>query len=172
MTQVSNVTNAIKIACDFVSVEHLSTTIGLVSTFRHHRISKQSGDDVLQLYTTLLHAWRSLFRFHELYSNHPDMGSEGACSSYPDQYFYSSLTDYEGGHSALRSSVADANPLDELINVQDAPPHVSLGSSLPTHGPQSRRRRKVGPRRNGNLNCPISSCSKQNFARVGLLDHM
>ncbi|KAH9048628.1 hypothetical protein EDB83DRAFT_2170073, partial [Lactarius deliciosus] len=55
--QVSNVTNAIKIACDFVSAEHLSTTIGLVSTFRQHRISKQSGDDVLQVYTTLLHAW-------------------------------------------------------------------------------------------------------------------
>ncbi|KAI9437080.1 hypothetical protein BJY52DRAFT_1107277, partial [Lactarius psammicola] len=55
--QVSNITNAIKIACDFVSVEHLSTTIGLASTFRQHRISKQSGDDVLQVYTTLLHAW-------------------------------------------------------------------------------------------------------------------
>ncbi|KAI9429749.1 hypothetical protein BJY52DRAFT_1133757 [Lactarius psammicola] len=53
--QVSNVTNAIKIACDFVSVEHTSTSISLVSAFRRHCISKQSRGDVLQVYTTLLH---------------------------------------------------------------------------------------------------------------------
>ena len=67
---ISNITSTIKIACDFISIEHLSTTIGLVSTFHQHRISKQSGDDVLQVYTTLLHAWFSLARFHELYSKH------------------------------------------------------------------------------------------------------
>ena len=116
-----------------------------MSTFRHHCISKQSGDDVLQLYTTLLHAWCSLFSFHELYSKYPDISFEGVCS-YPDQYFYSGLTDYEGGHSMLGSLAADASlPLDDLIGVQTnhAPPHASLGAM---HGSQSRRRRKAGPR--------------------------
>ncbi|KAI9446277.1 hypothetical protein H4582DRAFT_1793160, partial [Lactarius indigo] len=58
--QVSNVTDTIKIACNFVCIEHLSTTIRLASAFHQHHISKQSGDDVLQVYTTLLHAWCSL----------------------------------------------------------------------------------------------------------------
>jgi len=84
--QVSNITSAIKIACDFISVEHLSTTIGLVSTFRQHRISTQSGDDVLQIYTTLLHAWCSLARFHELYSKH-GVNFEGMSSLYLSQHY-------------------------------------------------------------------------------------
>ena len=176
--QVSNVTNTIKIACDFISVEHLSTTIGLVSTFRLHRISKQSGDDVLQLYTTLLHAWCSLVRFHELYSKHPDMDSEGAYSLYPSQYSYSSLTDCDGDRSTLRPSAADLNSFVEAMDLQadHAPPQVMPLSSGPSlsaiHISQSRKRRKTGPRRKGNLNCPVSPCLKQNFGRIGLLDHM
>lgn len=73
---------------------------------------------------------------------------------------------------------ADANSVDEAMDGQadHAAPHVmpiNPGPSLPyIHGSQSRRRRKAGPRRNGNLSCPVSSCMKQNFARVGLLDHM
>ncbi|KAI9446920.1 hypothetical protein BJY52DRAFT_1193828 [Lactarius psammicola] len=159
--QVSNVTNAIKIACDFVSTEHLSTTIGLVSTFRQDRISKRSGDDVLQVYTTLLHAWCSLVRFHELYSKHHDMDLEGC----------------DEDLSTLGPLAVDANSFDEAINVQTdhAPPHVTpirSGPSPTKHGSQSRRRRKAGSRRKGGLSCPISSCSRQNFARVGLLDHI
>jgi hypothetical protein len=147
--QVSNITNTIKIACDFVFVEHLSTTFELLSTFCHHHISKQSRDDVLQLYTTLLHVWCSLFSFHELYSKHPDISFEGACSSYPDQCFYLSLTDCEGGHYTLRSSAAmDVNLFDEAIDVQanHVPPHVSLGLSLSTmHGSQHHRCQKAEP---------------------------
>ena len=176
--KVSNITSAIKIACDFISVEHLSTTIGLVSTFRQHRISTQSGDDVLQLYTTLLHAWFSLVGFHELYSKHPDMGSGGACRPYSGQYFYSSLIECDGHHCGSRSSAADVISFEEAMDVQadHAPPHVmpiSSGPSLSTvHSSQSRRRRKAGLRRKGNLSCPVPSCMKENFARLGLLDHM
>ncbi|KAF7984188.1 hypothetical protein HWV62_15956 [Athelia sp. TMB] len=58
--QVSNAADAIKIACDFVDVDNLAETQGLVSEFRLQRIATGSGDDVLQLYNTLWHAWCSL----------------------------------------------------------------------------------------------------------------
>jgi hypothetical protein len=146
-------------------VEHLSTTIGLVSTFRHHRISNQSGDDVLQLYTTLLHAWCSLVRFHELYSKHPEMDSEGVCSLLPTSIY----TQAQSAEHATSSEVMN-------IETDHAPPHVMPTSSNPplatTHDSQSRKRRKPGARRKGNLSCPVSTCVKLNFSRVGLLDHM
>jgi hypothetical protein len=133
---------------------------------------------VLQLYTTLLHAWCSLVRFHELYSKYADMDSEGARNSYPNQYINSSLTDCDGDRSTLIPSAAGANSVDGAMDGQadHAAPHVmpiNPGLSCPAiHGSQSRRRRRAGPRRNGSFSCPVSSCMKQKFARVGLLDHM
>jgi hypothetical protein len=155
----------------------------LVSTLRQHRISTQSGDDVLQVHTMLLHAWCSLVRFHELYSEHPDVDFEGSCSLYPDQHFYSYPTDCGGSLSTPRPS-ADANPFDDAMSIQNdhAPPHatpspsqispgLSLGATaMPAS--QSSRRRRVGRRRNGTLSCPVSSCLKQNLSRIGLLDHV
>ncbi|KAH9009263.1 hypothetical protein EDB84DRAFT_1659384 [Lactarius hengduanensis] len=163
--QVSNVTSSIKIACDFISVKHLPDTIRLVSTFRQHRIFKQSGDDVLQLYTTLLHAWCSLARFHELYSKDPHVGSEG-CGENSGTW----------GSSAVDASSSDAM----AIRIDHAPPHMALSMpvnsdppSRAAHGSQSRRRRKVGqPRRNGDLSCPVAPCKKQKFKREGLLSHI
>ncbi|KAL6299902.1 hypothetical protein BKA93DRAFT_741529 [Sparassis latifolia] len=59
--QVSNEMDAIKIACDFLSVEHLLQTQDLIAQFRYQRIRSTSGDDILQFYTTLWYAWSSLF---------------------------------------------------------------------------------------------------------------
>ena len=61
--------------------------------------------------------------------NHADMDSEGACSSYPNQYFYSSLTDCEGDHNTLMPSVADANSVDEA----DQCPSMHLPMSVWAH---------------------------------------
>ncbi|KAH9911478.1 uncharacterized protein BXZ73DRAFT_56941, partial [Epithele typhae] len=59
--QVLNVQNAIKIACDFVSVQNLSVTASLRSKQREHRIkSGGHGEDVLQLNTLMWHVWQSL----------------------------------------------------------------------------------------------------------------
>jgi hypothetical protein len=59
-TQVSNCSNAIKIARDFISIDTLSHSERLISEFREQRLSTGSGDDVLQLYNTLWHLWMSL----------------------------------------------------------------------------------------------------------------
>lgn len=54
---MSNASDAIKIACDFLSVESLEATEHLVREFRQQRLATGSGDDVLQLYKTLWYAW-------------------------------------------------------------------------------------------------------------------
>ncbi|KAF7964645.1 hypothetical protein HWV62_4521, partial [Athelia sp. TMB] len=63
--QVSNAADAIKIAYDFVDVDNLAKTQALASEFRLHRIATGNGDDVLQLYNTLWHAWCSLVEKEE-----------------------------------------------------------------------------------------------------------
>jgi len=60
--QVSNAVDAIKIACDFISIENLAATYRLVGEFREHRLSQRTGDDVLQLFVTLWFAWMWLSR--------------------------------------------------------------------------------------------------------------
>ncbi|KAJ3537342.1 hypothetical protein NM688_g6705 [Phlebia brevispora] len=62
--QVSNCTNAIKVACDFISVCNLPITESLADEFRQHRLQVGEGTDVLQLFTTISYAWESL---HSLY---------------------------------------------------------------------------------------------------------
>lgn len=54
--QVINMTNAIKIACDFISVENLDATLQVSKELRRHRLS-EGGEDVLQLLLTLWYAW-------------------------------------------------------------------------------------------------------------------
>ena len=55
--QVSNATDAIKIACDYVSIANLQRTHQLLAEFREHRLLTNSGDDVLQFYTVLWYAF-------------------------------------------------------------------------------------------------------------------
>ncbi|KAA1475960.1 hypothetical protein DENSPDRAFT_760878, partial [Dentipellis sp. KUC8613] len=54
--QVSNMTDSIKVAYDFVSVENLPTTVHLAEEYRRERLVKD-GDDVLQIHRTLWDAW-------------------------------------------------------------------------------------------------------------------
>lgn len=57
--QVMNKTNAVKIDCDFVSMENLDATAQVNEELRRHRLSG-TGEDVLQLLLTLWHAWTHL----------------------------------------------------------------------------------------------------------------
>ena len=57
--QVANKADAIKIACDFISVQNIHVTHRLVSEFREHRLAVGKGDDVLSLYDTLYRAYVS-----------------------------------------------------------------------------------------------------------------
>ncbi|KAA1479430.1 hypothetical protein DENSPDRAFT_855380 [Dentipellis sp. KUC8613] len=56
---VSNYTDSIKVACDFVSIENLPTTLQVAQEYRQERLVKE-GDDVLQIYKTLWDAWNCL----------------------------------------------------------------------------------------------------------------
>lgn len=56
MLQVRNIRNAVKVACDFVSVENLERTCQVASELRLQRLVSQ-GDDVLQLPMLLWYAW-------------------------------------------------------------------------------------------------------------------
>ena len=55
-------TNGIKIACDFMSIENLDATVQVRKTLHKHHLSQgdAKGDDVLQLYLTLWYAWKHL----------------------------------------------------------------------------------------------------------------
>ncbi|KAH9907650.1 uncharacterized protein BXZ73DRAFT_60386 [Epithele typhae] len=56
--------NAVKIACDFVSLHNLDVTAGMVPQQRAHRLNSGGhGEDLLQLDTLVWHAWRSLSTF-------------------------------------------------------------------------------------------------------------
>jgi len=57
--QVANKADAIKIACDFISVQNIHVTHRLISEFREHRLAVGKGDDVLSLYDTLYRAYVS-----------------------------------------------------------------------------------------------------------------
>ncbi|KAI0057527.1 hypothetical protein BV25DRAFT_1778221, partial [Artomyces pyxidatus] len=58
--QVSNQTDSIKIACDFLSVENLAASCHLANELRRQRLVRGFGEDVLQVPTCLWYAWSSL----------------------------------------------------------------------------------------------------------------
>ncbi|KZP02820.1 hypothetical protein FIBSPDRAFT_668874, partial [Athelia psychrophila] len=59
--QVSNKADAIKMASDFICAENLTATVDVSHELRRHRVAtgKDSGEDVLQITTTLYHAWKA-----------------------------------------------------------------------------------------------------------------
>jgi len=62
--QVSNAVACIKIACDFVSMENLQRTRQVASELRQQRLCTGTGQDVLQLFTTLYYAFVALRTTH------------------------------------------------------------------------------------------------------------
>jgi hypothetical protein len=57
--------DAIKIACDHVSIQHLDQIEQLIVEFREQRLASGHGEDVLQFYTMLWYAWLSLRQLRE-----------------------------------------------------------------------------------------------------------
>ncbi|RDX40357.1 hypothetical protein OH76DRAFT_1334227, partial [Lentinus brumalis] len=57
--QVRNLQSAIKVACDFVSLQNIDRTLGLLQEQRKHRLYNQGPEDVLQLHVLLWYAWIS-----------------------------------------------------------------------------------------------------------------
>jgi hypothetical protein len=70
--QVANCANAIKIACDFISVDNLNRTRRLVGELRHQRLSHSWdedgvawGEDAIELEKSLYYAYTSLSRHYK-----------------------------------------------------------------------------------------------------------
>ncbi|KZP02194.1 hypothetical protein FIBSPDRAFT_906066, partial [Athelia psychrophila] len=68
---VSNKADAIKIASDFICAANLSATVNVSRELRRHRLAngKESGEDVLQITTTLYHAWNALEEVRSRFTN-------------------------------------------------------------------------------------------------------
>jgi hypothetical protein len=60
--QVSNISDLIKIACDFLDSEGLAASSRLRHELRKQRLSHHWPEDVLQFEVTLWHAWTSLLK--------------------------------------------------------------------------------------------------------------
>ena len=58
--QVLNVQNTIKVACDFVSAQHLERVKQKIPEQRLHRIRSDGPEDVLQLRSLLWYSWQSI----------------------------------------------------------------------------------------------------------------
>jgi len=58
--QVSNISDSIKIACDFLDSESLAASSRLRHELREQRLVRRWPEDVLQFEVTLWHAWTSL----------------------------------------------------------------------------------------------------------------
>jgi hypothetical protein len=80
--QVSNMSDSIKIACDFLDVDSLMASSQLVDAFREQRLLHHWPEDVLQFEVTLWHAWTSLSKQKEhLSDNAMSMASPGSLIS-------------------------------------------------------------------------------------------
>lgn len=118
---MTNKADAIKMACDFVSIEGLPATLRLANEFRHNRLSVKWGDDVLQIYNTLYYAWEASSKLGNLNSTISERSLEQTASSHFQ---------------------ADSMSVDPTITDSSIP--VSLADSLAKPDPQGRvvRRRE------------------------------
>ncbi|KAH9911733.1 uncharacterized protein BXZ73DRAFT_56799, partial [Epithele typhae] len=77
--QVRNTQNAIKAACDFISLQNLHITAKLLTSQRDHRLrgGGHSGEDILQLNALLFRIWSNMAPFIDNV-----LASIGKCSHY------------------------------------------------------------------------------------------
>ena len=143
--KVSNQTDAIKIACDFLSIENLAETQRICSELREHRLATKSGDDVLQFFTTLWHAWKWLVQQPDVHDA-PDLSPAGFTIGYHED----SIDDIHADH-ALEA--------------------VALLHKREKQRARKKARLLVGRqhRPGCDFGCPI--CPRM-FHRAGLLDHL
>jgi hypothetical protein len=79
--QVSNMTDAIKIACDFLSIESLDASYQLLGDFRTQRLFCRWPEDVLQIETSVWHAWNSLSRLYAMTASREQTNRSPAISN-------------------------------------------------------------------------------------------
>lgn len=199
---MSNVSDSIKIACDFLDAENLAETRDLVAEFRLHRIATKTGDDVLQLYNTLWHCWCSLSEQEEkVYSRasrvrpaHPkyppmyhnvnfqsDAELHGS-SMDPEPPYHDPLGDSASGSSFLTTQAAHTaeDSRSQAQGQQDIPLPDNHPTQASTRKSRIREKRKEkhrlevqGLRIRGPPNLNCSCpICPRRFGRFGLIDHL
>jgi hypothetical protein len=172
--QVSNVSATIKITCDFLSVESLSASFELVDEFRAQRLIHHWPDDVLQLETTLWHAWNTLSEIRN-----PILDRELDALDYnPAATTLVSLTDPIVSTDSEATGTMDSEPVAESPHPDDMPVEKHCPDQL-TRQEQKRQKRQAKkqclatterPHKAGHdfrcLFCP------RTFHKGGLLDHL
>jgi hypothetical protein len=177
--QVSNVTDAIKIACDFVSLDNITMTQQLVGELRHQRLSTSWGDDVLQFYETLWYAWGSLSR-----PTYPILSSEETASfcaeaSADDIQTTSQSSDHDpSDDSAMPMDVdlsthATAQCGDQKHDAVTPPSAKVLRRRMHRKGKRAMEAssRNSAPKPGHDFRCPFATSSRP-FNLGGLIDHL
>lgn len=188
LAQVSNATNAIKIACDFVSIERIATTERLIQQFRHHRlnIGPNLGDDVLQLYHTLWYAWKWLakqrdttnaaamsdairrlsFDVSEATANNYNLAGDHSYTAFHSNRPLMGSSDMDGS----RPPVDETNCDDHILDAPSRPPNKA--ERRRAFNKEKRKRKVLGERpaiSGHNARCPLCEGS---FNRNGLICHL
>jgi hypothetical protein len=178
---VTNLSDAIKIASDFVSMDNLHRTHYLVGEFRKQRLATSWGDDVLAFYSTLWYAWISVSRLNMTVSFDEPMHSPGE----------EMLVDVAPSPSAQPAMSAD-NGNDVIIPINDAFVPTVYDANGNGHTPDSehkltkqqarnKERRKMkraarklegrAPKDGHIYPCPSPICQRK-LNRLGYFDHM
>lgn len=198
---MSNASDSIKIACDFLDAANLAETRDLVAEFRSHRIATKTGDDVLQFYNTLWHCWSSLtekedkvhsraIRVRPAHPQHPSMHhgynshSKAECRSSTDLEApcLGSLGDSVSEPSlvATQATHVAENEHSQAQGQQDfpLPDNNSTQASTRTSRMNSKRKEKRRLKVVGlwtptpqNMNCSCPLCLRK-LSRPGLIHHL
>ena len=80
-TQVCNLADCIKVACDFVSPENISRCETLTKEFREQNQSMAWKEDVLQLRTMMWFAWVSCIREEKRLHGNSEQGDSQVAES-------------------------------------------------------------------------------------------
>jgi hypothetical protein len=118
--------DAIKIACDHVSIQHLDQIEQLVAEFREQRLASGHGEDVLQFYTMLWYAWLSLRQLREIVPAGELLGVVLDSSINEDI----SMAEPEGGLGSSNSSSNPVHGSSSAVSVDNRFEIVPVGESL------------------------------------------
>ncbi len=192
---MSNAVACIKIACDFVSMENLKYTLQVASELHLERLCSSTGQDVLQLFTTLYYAFVALrtiqpsspFTAHAIPNNNVDHSSPMAIDL--DLPFTATVRSHAfGGDSITHSHIGSTAGVDFSL------PEVATGGSAPTlshphgggitmpdpkmlHKQQKRREKRRAKlteapshqKKGFGFGCPL--CPRR-FIRSGVINHL
>jgi hypothetical protein len=166
--QVSNVTDTMKIACDFLSVESLAASRLLIKEFRTQRLARSWPEDVLQLDTSIWYAWNSLYHLHAIApSPNYALDNPGNPTTRPNSDLPRMSTPMMNDHRIDGLGANDQDPTRELQSEEEK------GRTRRQQKRRARRQRQAVSERPYMVghDCRCLFCPRQ-FNKSGLIHHM